>query len=1354
MGVLRCFTEKRPGFDAEARTLLDDLRGYLGIKEIETLRILSRYDVEGISEETFTSALETVFSEPQTDDCYVDEYPVINYVHQSFAVEALPGQYDQRADACSQCLLLLALSDIDTQDINMQNISESGESSLHVGRQSENENTKETNAKNVSIKDDSKQTASMKPDGASSPTVNTAKVYILGGSIKDEDIDRIKQYLINTVDSREASIEKPETLAAEKNDPDPVASLSGFISISDVQLLEYVDKYGLAMDFADLCFLRDYFRDTEKRDPTVAELRVIDTYWSDHCRHTTFNTSLTGVSISNRNVQAAYDDYLLSRHEVYGDDSDKRPQTLMDIATIAAKTLQRRGLLKNLDISDEVNACSIRIEAEVNGKTEDWLVMFKNETHNHPTEVEPFGGAATCLSGAIRDPLSGRAYVYQAMRITGSGDPRSPLDDTLPGKLPQRKLTLTAARGYSSYGNQIGLPAGLVQELYHPGYTAKRLELGAVVGAVRADRVKREKPAPGDKVVLLGGRTGRDGIGGATGSSKTQSEHSLATMASEVQKGNAPEERKLQRLFLDAEVTRLIKRCNDFGAGGVSVAVGELADGIDIDLSLVRLKYEGLSGTEIAISESQERMAVVVAPGDVEKLIKKAAGENIEAYVVAEVTELPRVRMRHKGKVIVDISREFLSTNGAVKTATVLVKNRAVAEGVDCEYDSTCAEEDEYIKYEDLSANRLREIVCDLRYCSQRGLYEMFDGTVGAGSILMKNGGKTQSTPVQAMAALLPVGYDIGESLLSTTTCSVMSFGFDPYLSSQDPFNGARTAVITSVAKLVATGCDPKRAYLTFQEYFGRLQGDPVRWGEPFSALLGAYQAQMELGIAAIGGKDSMSGTFNLPAGQTSRQIRKELLSAESTGKSSPTQDSEAVIPPDTVMHVPPTLVSFALAPNEAKNVISPEFKATGHEVVLFKAGTDGKITLMEQWGRIRQYIESGKIVAAWAVTGGGVLEGIFKMAIGNEIGFEIDGNSEIIESLTAEAGSIIAEMTCECQTTDHEVLIGHTIAEPVIILRDETLLIDELKREWENVLENVFPTQTKESYETGVVVEKINYDKRSIIFADRKFASPRALILSFPGTNCEIDTARAIQRAGGIPRILVVGNLTSNMLVETIEETARAIKESQMVIIPGGFSLGDEPDGSAKFITVFFRNRKITDAITGHLENTDGLMLGICNGFQALVKLGLVPFGEIVAPEKSNPTLTFNIIGRHQARYVYTTVASVASPWMCMSNVGDVHAIAISHGEGRFVASSVMLNELVSSGRVATQYTDSNGEPAMNTAINPNGSLMSIEGLFSPDGRVFGKMGHTERIGEFVAGNIYGNMHQPIFESGISYFR
>ena len=1230
MHVYRCFTEKRPGFDVEARAVFNDLREFLGIKNLVAVRLFNRYDVQGISRQTYEKARTLVFSEPQVDDCYDEVLPEIRANHWILPIEALPGQYDQRADSCEQCIQMMTCLD--------------------------------------------------------RPRVKTAKVYVFCGALTDEDKRKIEEYMINPVETRRASMDKPETLVQTVPAPKPVPVIDGFTGAGEAELQEIHARYGLAMDMDDLRFMQRYFRDEERRDPTETELRVIDTYWSDHCRHTTFLTRLESVEFEHEAAKKAFDEYLAVRKEVYGEEAEKRPVTLMDMATIAPKVLRRRGKLQNLDESEEVNACSIRIDADVDGRREPWLLMFKNETHNHPTEIEPFGGAATCIGGAIRDPLAGRAYVYQAMRVTGSGDPRAPIETTLPGKIPQRKLTVTAAQGYSSYGNQIGLATGLVHEVYHPGYIAKRMEIGAVVGAVRAENVVRRRPEPGDKIILLGGRTGRDGIGGATGSSKTHNDQSLTTMASEVQKGNAPEERKIQRLFLDPEVTRMIKRCNDFGAGGVSVAVGELADGLDINLSLIRKKYDGLDGTELAISESQERMAVVVAAEDAEAFIANAAAENLEAYIIAEVTETPRMVMRWQGEVIVNLSRAFLSSNGAPKKARARVTPPQAREAA-----LTGA----------TAADRLRALVSDLRFCSQKGLAERFDASIGAGSVLAPYGGKTRKTPAQVMAALIPLTR--GE----TTTCSVMSFAYDPYHACADPFGAAHDAVVLSVAKLVAAGCDPDAVYLTFQEYFERLRKDPARWGKPVAALLGALTAQLGLEIAAIGGKDSMSGSFN-------------------------------------DLDVPPALVSFAIAPNDARHVLSPEFKRAGNRVVLFRRGE----TLAETkrvWKTVRENVLSGKIVSAWAVTEGGVAEGLFKMAVGNMLGFEADAAAPV-DFFRPEIGAIIAEVT---GPVEGAVPLGAVVEEPRLVIGGESIPLDALIPLWEGALEPVFPTRAV----APGTAEPVLCTKRHTIAPVERFARPRAAVIAFPGTNCEIDTARAVERAGGRAQIVVVRNLTPAALEESIQHVAEAIAQSQILILPGGFSGGDEPDGSAKFIAAFFRNPRLADAVHTLLYKRDGLILGICNGFQALIKLGLVPYGEIVPPGRDMPTLTFNTIARHQAGYVYTRVASVHSPWMSLSQPGDVHVLPISHGEGRFTAPEELIKTLRANGQIATQYCDEHGAVSMDISVNPNGSAMAVEGLFSPDGRVFGKMCHTERAGEFVAKNIYGNRYQPVFDSGVRYY-
>ncbi|MBM6887649.1 phosphoribosylformylglycinamidine synthase [Pseudoflavonifractor phocaeensis] len=1224
--VYRCFVEKKPGYDVEAGHLLAELKGTLGLKGLTGVRVLRRYDVEGVDQGTYEAARTTVLSEPQVD-AITDEVFELPQGYQALAVEALPGQYDQRADSCAQCIQMLT--------------------------------------------------------GGERPTVRAATLYLLAGELSKADLDKARGYLINPVESREADLNKPDTLMQQYPEPADVPVLDGFRVLDQAGLEELLNQYGLAMDLADLTFLQRYFRDEEKRDPTLTEVRVVDTYWSDHCRHTTFSTHLDRVDIQDPTINGAYLRYLSARDEVYGrEKAAQRPQTLMDLATIGTKVLKKRGELPELDESEEINACSIHVPATVDGKEQDWLLMFKNETHNHPTEIEPFGGAATCIGGCIRDPLSGRVYVHQAMRLTGCGDPRTPVDQTLAGKLPQRKIAQTAAAGYSSYGNQIGLATGHVAELYHEGYIAKHLECGAVVGAAPADHVRREVPAPGDVVVLLGGRTGRDGIGGATGSSKSHNLSSLDTMASEVQKGNAPEERKLQRLFRNPNVTRLIKRCNDFGAGGVSVAIGELADGLAIDLDAVRKKYDGLDGTEIAISESQERMAVVVAPQDVDTLLHMAATENLEAYPVATVTESPRMVMTWRGKTVANLSRAFLNTNGAVKHAQVKVAQRPGPQTFE--------------------ERPLRELAKELDYASRRGLIERFDGSIGAASVLMPFGGKTQRTPAQAMAALFPV-----EPGQETDQASIMAWGCDPKQLSRDPYYGAVQAVVTSVAKVVAAGGDYKKVYLTLQEFFEKLREEPTRWGKPFQALLGAMDAQLGLGCAAIGGKDSMSGSF-------------------------------------LDLDVPPTLISFAIAPAKAGEVLSPEFKGAGNPVYLFGVPHLGDFEGQKKaWEQFHALCLAGKVKAARVLEPGGVKEAAMQMAFGNHIGFTQE------EGFAGPAcqGMILAE--CD-GPVEGAVLAGRTTAEPVLTFGADAATIDELLTLNEGVLEDVYPTRTAE---TGAV-EAISWDTRSPAVCKSKIARPRVVIPVFPGTNCEYDSVRACLRAGMDAETVNIRNLTADDLLQSTVELEGAIRKAQIVFIPGGFSGGDEPDGSAKFICSFFRNSRITDAVHDLLKNRDGLMLGICNGFQALIKLGLVPYGEIRDMDENCPTLTYNTIGRHQSRYVTTRVASVNSPWMLKSNVGDLHAIPISHGEGRFVAPQAVVEDLIAHGQVATQYVDGSGVPSMDMEVNPNGSLLAIEGIFSPDGRVFGKMGHSERRGDHVARNIPGEKYQPLFDSGAEYFK
>ena len=1221
--VYRVYVEKKAELANEARALQHDLRAFLGIRSLTGLRLYNRYDLEGISRELFDYTVKTVLSEPQLD-LVTDQVPQGDAV---FAVEYLPGQFDQRADSAAQCIQILSQGE--------------------------------------------------------RPAVRTARVYALEGVLTPQELEAVKQYVINPVESREASLDLPETLRMEYTVPTSVRTITDFTAMDAAGLDSLREDLGLAMDLDDLKFLQAYFRDEERRDPTITEIRVVDTYWSDHCRHTTFSTHLDRVEIHDEAIEAAYRRYLDARVEVYGaEKAAKRPQTLMDLATIGAKVLKKRGMLPELDESEEINACSIHVNADVNGQTQDWLLMFKNETHNHPTEIEPFGGAATCIGGCIRDPLSGRAYVHQAMRVTGAGDPRAPLDQTLPGKLPQRKLCQTAAAGYSSYGNQIGLATGHVAELYHPGYVAKRLECGAVVAAAPACNVRREAPVPGDVVILLGGRTGRDGIGGATGSSKSHNLKSLSTMASEVQKGNAPEERKIQRLFRNGDVTRLIKRCNDFGAGGVSVAIGELADGLKINLDAVRKKYDGLDGTELAISESQERMAVVVAPEDAAKFIAAAEAENLEAYQVAVVTESPRMVMEWNGTVIADLSRAFLNTNGAVKHAEVRVARK----------DRTPLEKAQFTS--------LREMAGSLKSASRRGLTERFDSTIGAGSILMPFGGKNQRTPAQAMAAVFPVLP--GEE---TDQASVMAWGCDPEQTCTDPYTGAYNAVYTSMAKLAAAGADYRKAYLTFQEFFEKLRSEPERWGKPFAALLGTVDAQLELGAAAIGGKDSMSGTF-------------------------------------LDLDVPPTLISFAIAPLKTGEVLSPEFKEAGHPVYLF-AGTDAEST-KRAWEELHALALNGRVKAAWAVENG-LAEAVMKMSFGNEIGFTAE--TAALDWNTLRPGTIVAELT---EDVDCAVKLGVTTAEPVITIGEDTASIAELLRLNEEVLETVYPTRTAAD-ETPVPV--LSAPAVSRVTPKVGAAVPRVLIPVFPGTNCEYDSARAVRRAGLAPEILVMNNQSPQGVADSVSRFAQAARKSQIIFVPGGFSGGDEPDGSAKFITAFFRNPEVRDATMDLLKNRDGLMLGICNGFQALIKLGLVPFGEIIDTDDACPTLTFNTISRHQSRLVRTRIASNKSPWLAGTEVGDVYTVPISHGEGRFLCRPELLEKLAANGQITTQYVDLNGVPGMDVDVNPNGSAWAVEGITSPDGRVLGKMGHSERIADGIYRNVSGVYDMKLFASAKKYF-
>ena len=1241
--VSRVYVEKKPGFDGEAKALERELRTLLGIDGITNLRIINRYDVEGIDEELFASCVPTVFSEPQTDDASAD-MPAAADGATVFAVEFLPGQFDQRADSASECIQLISQGE--------------------------------------------------------RPTVRSAKVYVLEGELSAADVDAVKHYVINPVEAREASLEPKVTLATNVPEPEPVEVLEDFLSLDDEQLQAFIDERGLAMDLADIKFCQEYFGG-EGRVPTITEIKMIDTYWSDHCRHTTFGTRLHHITSGDAHVKDAFARYERMRHEL---GRDQKPICLMDMGTIGAKYLKAKGILKNLDESEEINACTVKCKVDVDGHDEDWLYLFKNETHNHPTEIEPFGGAATCIGGAIRDPLSGRSYVYQAMRVTGAADPTVPVSQTLEGKLPQRKLVTTAAAGYSSYGNQIGLATGQVSELYHPGYVAKRMEIGAVVAATPASHVRRECPAPGDVIVLLGGRTGRDGIGGATGSSKAHNVESIEKDGAEVQKGNAPVERKLQRLFRREDACRLIKRCNDFGAGGVSVAIGELADGLHVNLNAVPKKYEGLDGTELAISESQERMAVALAPEDVEEFLSYAREENLEATPVATVTEDPRLVMDWNGKTIVNVSREFLASNGAPKDQEVHVAAPSA-------YEHDWAGE--------TLAQKLHNLVTDLNVASNKGLSERFDSTIGAATVLMPFGGKTQLTPAMAMAAKLPVD---GE----TTTCSGMAWGFNPYLMEADQFTGAYLSVVESVSRLVAAGFEHRDFYLTFQEYFEKLRDEPERWGKPMAAVLGALMAQVDLGIGSIGGKDSMSGSF---------------------------ED----------LDVPPTLVSFATGLGHVGRVTSPEFKGAGHKVIAVLPNYDADgITplaksLLAAYDVVEGLVGRGQALAISTPGYGAVAESLFKMCVGNQIGVEVE-SSFTTEALFCPAyGSFIVEVSDDAQLPELEqgvtvALLGTTTEAYELKACGETIDLSELQETWEGAIESVFPYRAE-----GPKVQKLDFSVSDKQVSRPKpaihVARPRVVIPVFPGTNCEYDTARAFRRAGAEPSVLVINNLTPEAVAESTHELARRIRESQIVMIPGGFSGGDEPDGSAKFITAFFRAPEVTEAVRELLQSRDGLMLGICNGFQALIKLGLVPYGDIRPMDETCPTLTFNTIGRHQSRLVRTRVASDLSPWLSKCEVGDMHEIAISHGEGRFVASPELVAELAAKGQIATQYVGEDGEPAMSLDVNPNGSVLAIEGITSPDGRVLGKMGHTERSGEGLYKNVPGNKFQPLIEGGVSYF-
>ena len=1248
--VRRIYVEKKTPYAVHAKELKEEVKKYLGIGELENVRVLIRYDVENLSDATYKQALGTVFSEPPVDNCYEEKF---SYKEGSlvFSVEYLPGQFDQRADSAEQCVKLL--------------------------------NEKEN------------------------PVIRSATTYVFEGKISAEDADRIKEYCINPVDSRETDENKPETLVQEFDDPADVAVFDGFKDMPEDELKKLYDSLNLAMTFKDFLHIQNYFANDEKRDPSVTEIRVLDTYWSDHCRHTTFLTELKNVEFEDgyykEPIMKTFEDYTSVREEMFKDRPDKYV-SLMDIALMGMRKLKADGKLDDMEESDEINACSIVVPVEIDGKTEEWLVFFKNETHNHPTEIEPFGGAATCLGGAIRDPLSGRGYVYQAMRVTGAADPTVSMKDTLSGKLPQRKIVTGAAKGYSSYGNQIGLATGLVNEVYHPNYVAKRMEIGAVMGAAPRRNVIRENSDPGDIIILLGGRTGRDGIGGATGSSKAHTTKSIDVCGAEVQKGNAPTERKIQRLFRREEVSSIIKKCNDFGAGGVSVAIGELADGLRVNLDMVPKKYAGLDGTELAISESQERMAVVVAKEDVDKMLAFAEEENLEAVVVAEVTEEPRLVLSWRGKVIVDISRAFLDTNGAHQETNVVV---------------TMPEKEANYFEEKKDTSDVKkawlDTLNDLNVCSQKGLVEMFDSSIGAASVYMPYGGKYQLTPTQSMVAKLPV---------LSGKCDVvtmMSYGMDPYLTSWSPYHGSVYAVISSVAKIVAAGGDYSKIRFTFQEYFRRLGEDPKRWGEPMAALLGAYDAQMKLGLPSIGGKDSMSGTFN-------------------------------------DIDVPPTLCSFAVDVANVQDVVSPELKKAGNILVKFDIEKDEYSLpvyeqLMALYTKINEMIKSGIIESSYAIGFGGICEAVSKMAFGNGFGVKVDSSVSKDELFAKDYGSIVVEIAPENldKLTAEYKKIGEVTDKGEFEYDGALISMEEALDAWTNRLEKVFPTVS--DVEQKELEDKV-FDAGKIYTAANKIAKPKVFIPVFPGTNCEYDTSKAFELAGAEVKTVVFKNMTENQIVESVDAFEKAIKESQILMFSGGFSAGDEPDGSAKFIASIFRNPKIMEAVHELLQKRDGLALGICNGFQALIKLGLVPYGEIKPQTEGAPTLTTNSIGRHISKSVYTKVVTNKSPWLMKAELGGVYSIPASHGEGRFVASDEVIKELFANGQVATRYVDLAGNPTMDEAFNPNGSYAAIEGITSPDGRVLGKMAHSERIGDGVAINIYGNQNQHIFESGVSYFK
>ncbi len=1229
--VYRVYVEKKKELANEAKGLLSEAKNLLGITNLTGVRIFNRYDAENITEELFNYAIGTVFSEPQLD---IATSEIETGDATVFAVEFLPGQFDQRADSAAQCIQIISQGD--------------------------------------------------------RPVIRSAKVYALYGSLTDADVAEIKKYVINPVEAREADMALPETLVTKFEIPTSVKTLDGFLALDRAGLEKFVRDMGLAMDADDIAFCQNYFK-TEGREPTITEIRMIDTYWSDHCRHTTFLTVIDDVKFEDELLQSAYDEYIAVRKEL----GRTKPICLMDIATVAVKYLKENGKLEKLDESEEIDACTVKINVDVDGVSEPWLLLFKNETHNHPTEIEPFGGAATCIGGAIRDPLSGRAYVYGAMRVTGAADPTVPVSETIPGKLPQRKIVTTAAAGYSSYGNQIGLATGIVDEIYHPGYAAKRMEIGAVIAAAPAENVRREVPSPGDIVILLGGSTGRDGIGGATGSSKAHTAQSVETCGAEVQKGNAPEERKLQRLFRNKTATQMIKRCNDFGAGGVSVAIGELADGLEINLNAVPKKYEGLDGTEIAISESQERMAVVIEPHNVDAFLELAAEENLQACPVAEIKAEPRLVMNWNGQKIVDISREFLNSNGADKHIVITPEApKAFGGPVDGGF-----------------TENYKKIADDLNMCSKRGLSERFDSTIGAGTVLMPFGGKHQLTPIQAMVQKISV------EKKHTDDCSLMSWGYNPFITELSPYHGAYLSVVESVSKLIATGAKFEDVYLTFQEYFEKPGTDGKRWGKPLAALLGAFKAQKELGIGSIGGKDSMSGSF---------------------------ED----------LDVPPTLVSFAVTTEKIKDIISPEFKKAGNKLYLLSPIYDeytdlpNTKSLINTFNTVTKLMRSGKVVSAYTPGLGGIAEAVMKMSFGNGLGFKYEDYLSTAKIFDYSYGAFLLEVT---EDIDDGILIGTVTNDKNITLGGESVSLDELLGIYEDKLESVYSCNIAD---TKAPMQNFEYKAKEYTSPAIKVAKPKVLIPAFPGTNCEFDSAKAMRDVGADPEIVVIKNLTASGIQSSIEEFATKLKDAQMVFIPGGFSGGDEPDGSGKFITAFFRNAAIKDGVTDLLDNRDGLMCGICNGFQALIKLGLVPYGKIIDTDENCPTLTFNTIARHQSRIVRTRVASNKSPWLSLTNVGDIYNVPISHGEGRFLASEELIKELALNGQIATQYVDLEGNATSDVHFNPNNSMYAIEGITSPDGRVFGKMGHSERIGEGLYKNVLGEYDIRMFEAAVKYFK